>query len=145
MIPINNPLKIVVDTNVLLVSILPRFSYYKIFEEIQSGKVNVYVSNDIVSEYTEVFSRRYTPHITEILLNTLFNLPNVFFVDPKFQWKLIELDPDDNKFVDCAVASSVDYIISNDRHFDILKEIPFPKVTVLKAEEFIALIKIVNK
>jgi putative PIN family toxin of toxin-antitoxin system len=142
---INNPLKIVVDTNVLLVSILPRFSYYKIFEEIQSGKVNVYVSNDIVSEYTEVFSRRYTPHITEILLNTLFNLPNVFFVDPKFQWKLIELDPDDNKFVDCAVASSVDYIISNDRHFDILKEIPFPKVTVLKAEEFIALIKIVNK
>ncbi|MBK8625130.1 MAG: putative toxin-antitoxin system toxin component, PIN family [Saprospiraceae bacterium] len=145
MMSINNPLKIVVDTNVLLVSILPRFSYYKIFEEIQSGKVNVYVSNDIVSEYTEVFSRRYTPHITEILLNTLFNLPNVFFVDPKFQWKLIELDPDDNKFVDCAVASSVDYIISNDRHFDILKEIPFPKVTVLKAEEFIALIKIVNK
>ena len=145
MMSINNPLKIVVDTNVLLVSILPRFSYYKIFEEIQSGKVNVYVSNDIVSEYTEVFSRRYTPHITAILLNTLFNLPNVFFVDPKFQWKLIELDPDDNKFVDCAVASSVDYIISNDRHFDILKEIPFPKVTVLKAEEFIALIKIVNK
>ncbi len=75
----------------------------------------------------------------------MFNLPNVFFVDPKFQWKLIELDPDDNKFVDCAVASSVDYIISNDRHFDILKEIPFPKVTVLKAEEFIELIKIVNK
>ena len=145
MMSISNPLKIVVDTNVLLVRILPRFSYYKIFEEIQSGKVNVYVSNDIVSEYTEVFSRRYTPHITEILLNTLFNLPNVFFIDPKFQWKLIELDPDDNKFVDCAVASSVDYIISNDRHFDILKEIPFPKVTVLKAEEFIALIKIVNK
>jgi putative PIN family toxin of toxin-antitoxin system len=145
MTPINNPLKIVVDTNVLLVSILPRFSYYKIFEAIQLGKVNVYVSNDIVSEYTEVFSRRYTPHITEILLNTLINLPNVFFIDPKFQWKLIELDPDDNKFVDCAVASSVDYIISNDRHFDILKEIPFPKVTVLKAEEFIALIKIVNK
>ncbi len=75
----------------------------------------------------------------------MFNLPNVFFVDPKFQWKLIEIDPDDNKFVDCAVASSVDYIIFNDRHFDILKEIPFPKVTVLKAEEFIALIKIVNK
>lgn len=141
MMPINNPIKVVVDTNVFLVSILPRFSYYKIFEAIQSGKVNVYVSNDIVSEYTEVFSRRYTPQITEILLNTLFNLPNVFFIDPKFQWKLIELDPDDNKFVDCAVASSVDYIISNDRHFDILKEISFPKVTVLKAEEFIELIK----
>lgn len=141
MMPINNPIKVVVDTNVFLISILPRFSYYKIFEAIQSGKVNVYVSNDIVSEYTEVFSRRYTPQITEILLNTLFNLPNIFFIDPKFQWKLIELDPDDNKFVDCAVASSVDYIISNDRHFDILKEISLPKVTVLKAEEFIELIK----
>ncbi len=142
---INNPLKVVIDTNVLLVSILPKFSYYKIFEEILSGKINVYVSNDIISEYTEVFSRRYTLHITEILLNTLVNLPNVYFIDPKFHWQLIELDPDDNKFVDCAVASSVDYIISNDRHFDILKEIPFPKVTVLKAGEFIELIKIVNK
>ena len=55
MMPINNPLKIVVDTNVLLVSILPKFSYYKIFEEILSGKVNVYVSNDIISELQKSF------------------------------------------------------------------------------------------
>ena len=41
MMSINNPLKIVVDTNVLLVSILPKFVYYKIFEEIQSGKINL--------------------------------------------------------------------------------------------------------
>ena len=75
----------------------------------------------------------------------MVNLPNVYLIDPKFNWQLIELDPDDNKFVYCAVASSVDYIISNDRHFDILKEIPFPKVTVLNAGEFIELIKIVNK
>jgi predicted nucleic acid-binding protein len=45
-------------------------------------------------------------------------------------------DPDDNKFVDCAIASNADYIVSQDSHFDILKFIDFPKVNVIRLEEF---------
>ena len=43
---------------------------------------------------------------------------------------LIQSDSDDNKFVDCCVTANAQYIVSNDRHFDILKHIEFPHVNV---------------
>ena len=45
-----------------------------------------------------------------------------------FAWFLIEADPDDNKFVDCAIAGQADYIVTHDKHFRILDEIQFPRV-----------------
>jgi uncharacterized protein len=53
---------------------------------------------------------------------------------------LITIDPDDNKFVDCAIAAGADYIITNDHHFDILAQISFPEVRVCSAEEFLAML-----
>ena len=43
---------------------------------------------------------------------------------------LIQSDSDDNKFVDCCITANAQYIVSNDRHFDILKHIEFPHVNV---------------
>ena len=46
-------------------------------------------------------------------------------------------DSDDNKFVDCAVASDAEYIVTNDKHFNPLKAIPWPKVEIIKIADFI--------
>ena len=43
---------------------------------------------------------------------------------------------DDDKFVDCAIAANADYIVSEDSHFNALKKIPFPLLTVLTLDEF---------
>jgi len=48
----------------------------------------------------------------------------------------MEKDPDDNKFFDCAVAGNADYIVSEDKHFNILKHIPFPSVNAIKTIDF---------
>lgn len=48
---------------------------------------------------------------------------------------LIKEDPDDNKFVDCAVAGSAKFIVSEDRHYNILKTVDFPRVEVLGLDE----------
>ena len=50
---------------------------------------------------------------------------------------MIEQDPDDNKFVDCAIIAGADYIVSEDAHFRILAESPFPEILVIRLEEFI--------
>ena len=63
-------------------------------------------------------------------------LPNVEKVEPFFQVRLIESDVDDNKFVDCAFASNAHYVVTDDKHFNILKTIDFPKIPVISAEEF---------
>lgn len=48
---------------------------------------------------------------------------------------------DRNKFADCAVACGADYLVTNDRHYNILNDIPFPPITIIKAEGFLELIK----
>jgi predicted nucleic acid-binding protein len=71
----------------------------------------------------------------------LIRLANVEKIETYYNWLLITEDVDDNKFVDAAVAGNVDYVISNDRHFNILKSVDFPKVDVLSPEEFIEILK----
>jgi predicted nucleic acid-binding protein len=40
------------------------------------------------------------------------------------------------KFVDCAISANADYIVSNDKHFNILKSVGFPKIEVVNIETF---------
>jgi len=61
----------------------------------------------------------------------------LYFVDPHYSLHLIQEDPDDNKFVDCAFVANATYIVSNDKHFDVLKTIDFPQILVLKLHEFL--------
>jgi predicted nucleic acid-binding protein len=62
--------------------------------------------------------------------------PNVHLVDIFYHWNLIEVDPNDNKFIDCAISSNAYCLVSNDKHFNVVKGIDFPKLNVLRLEEF---------
>ena len=61
--------------------------------------------------------------------------------EPYFQLMLIEADLDDNKFVDCAFASNAHFIVTDDKHFNVLKTTDFPKIPVISAEDFLLLLK----
>ena len=45
-------------------------------------------------------------------------------------------DVDDNKFVDCAIAANAELIVTNDKHFNVLKTVDWPKLTILGIKEF---------
>ncbi len=66
--------------------------------------------------------------------------PDVVFVSNYFFWNLITVDPDDNKFVDCAISANANFIVTNDKHFKVLKKIPFPSMTVISADDFVELL-----
>ena len=70
--------------------------------------------------------------------NTIVTRPNTLKLDPHFQFRLIEQDVDDNKFVDCAIVANAQYIVTEDRHFKVLETIDFPKVDVVGLDEFLA-------
>lgn len=92
-------------------------------------------------EYSEQLNARYNDSFFDKLISAFINLPDVSVFDPTYKWKLIESDPDDDKFVDCAVAANADFIVTNDKHFKVLKHVNFPSVNVLNADEFIAVLK----
>ena len=73
-----------------------------------------------------------------ISMNVLHTLsrPNEIRKDSHYTFALIEADKDDNKFVDCAIAANAKCIVTEDKHFRVLKNIPFPKVEILGIEEF---------
>jgi len=48
----------------------------------------------------------------------------------------------DNKFVDCYIAAGAEYLITHDKHFDVLAAVPFPKVNVVRIDEFMAALNI---
>lgn len=95
------------------------------------------VTNEIIEEYVEVIGRNINQHVAETVVYIIMTRNNVLHIDPHFRFRLIESDPDDNKFVDCAIASNAKYIVSQDHHFDILKRIPFPKVDVISIDSFL--------
>lgn len=47
-------------------------------------------------------------------------------------------DLDDNKYCDCAVSGVADFIVTEDKHFNILKGIEFPPLSVLGIHDFLA-------
>ena len=65
------------------------------------------------------------------------NNPYTQFVTPYFHFKLIVSDPDDDKFVDCAIAANAKFVVTDDGHFDVLKQIDFPKVEIIGLDDMI--------
>jgi uncharacterized protein len=137
-------MKIILDTNVLLVSLPSHSKYYPIFQALQNKVFDLYLSNEILTEYEEIIARSLGLNRTDLKLQELLNLSNVHRIEPFYNWQLIEADADDNKFADCAVACGADYLVTNDRHYNILNDIPFPPITIIKAEEFLEIVKSLN-
>jgi uncharacterized protein len=127
---------VIIDTNILLVSISSRSKYHWIYDLVLDGKINVAFTQDILIEYEEQISKHWNPSVATDVIRSLTELSTSKFVSIYYFLGLIISDPDDNKFVDCAFASNADFIISNDNHFGVLKDIPFPSIPVLKIDEF---------
>ena len=129
-------MKIVFDTNCLL-SVLPKKSPYRcLWDAFLCGGFDLCYTTEILQEYEEILSRFYFPKIAEFTVGTLVESPNTFQIIPYFKWNTIYADPDDNKFVDCALNAGADYIVTNDRHFNELKSIAFPPIKVIDLDTF---------
>jgi predicted nucleic acid-binding protein len=66
---------------------------------------------------------------------------NVDRIEVYYKWNLIEVDKDDNKFVDCAIAGNAQFIVTNDKHFRALQDIDFPKVEIISSVDFMKKLK----
>lgn len=130
-------MRVVVDTNSLMVSIAKISESRWLFDAILNGQVELALTTDILEEYEEIIGTFYnSPRLAKNVIETLINLPNLIEVSPHYFWYLIQTDTDDNKFVDCAIACNADYVITEDGHFNVLKTIEFPSVRVCTRTEF---------
>lgn len=131
---------IVLDTNVLLMAVSSRSVYHKVWQAFLDGDYTLCVTNEIVEEYVEVLARNINIRVAEVVVYTILTRWNVRKLDPHFRFRMIKADEDDNKFVDCAIVANAGYIVTEDHHFDVLREIKFPVVNIIGIEDFVRLL-----
>lgn len=124
--------RIVLDTNCLLMCVSSKSPYHKVWTEFVEGRVEWCVSTEILSEYMEILEQKTNAWFAEVIVNAIVNNENTVRVSPSFFFNLIQADPDDNKFVDCAVCGNAEYIVSNDSHFRALNDIDWLNSNLLQ-------------
>lgn len=129
-------MRYVVDTNVLLAAFSRKSPCHWIWESLLAREFILCVTTDILDEYAEQFEWFYSPTTSDYVMQTLENLLNIEFITYYYRWQLITADPDDDKFVDCAIAANTQFVVSEDGHFKVLKKIAFPKIEVLRINDF---------
>lgn len=116
-------MKVVIDTNVFVSSFFggnPR----EIIDLWKVGKITLCVSKDILDEYTEVLQRIGLEDEDEIgeLLSLFAKGISMIFTAKTPKIKAVKNDPDDDKFIECAVALKAEVIITGDRSLEEVKD-----------------------
>jgi len=135
-------MRIVLDINVLLVSIPVGKKYRPIFDALKSGVFTLLITNEILTEYEEKIGEKTKPEIAQNVVRLLLTIPNVERISNiYYRWNLINTDPDDNKYTDCAVAANATYIVSDDSDFRVLTRTHFPPLSLLTSDEFLEMLQ----
>lgn len=133
-------MRIILDCNIIVMSLNLRSAYYNIYKAFLDEKYTLLVSQLIVHEYEEIVEKKFGTAVSETFLNILNESNNVEFKTIYYNWNLIPTDPDDNKYCDCYVAGAADYLVTQDKHFNILSSINFPAIKVLSIDDFLKML-----
>jgi len=129
-------MRIVLDTNVFVSGIFFSGPPSQILKAWQKQRLQIALSEEILFEYQRVsneLSLKY-PQIDITPIIELITI-HVLLIDTEGVDISICQDPDDDKFIECAVAGKCDIIVSGDRH--LLRLVRHEGVRILKPREFV--------
>ena len=133
-------IKLVIDTNVFISSFFNRDGNpKKIIDLWKTGQIILCISEKILEEYTEVLIRLGLEQEKELpeIIYLFGNSTNLSCQPVISEIKIITEDPEDNMFLECAIANDADYIISGDKHLLALKS--FKNIIILSPASFLQL------
>jgi hypothetical protein len=129
-------MRVVIDTNIFVSSFFggkPR----KIIDLWKTGKITLCLSNAILDEYIDVLRRvglREEDELEELL--SLFSRGlNLLFTTKTPKIRIIKNDPDDDKFIECAVALEAHTVITGDREVLTIKE--YMGIRIVTPQQFL--------
>ena len=129
-------LKVVMDTNVFVSGVFFSGPPYQILKAWQSGEFELVISQEILDEYRrvgEILGEERPAIDLKPILNFVLEHAKVY-KSAVLKERICE-DPDDDKFIACALASGSKVIISGDKH--LLKVSGYQGIQVLKPREFV--------
>lgn len=127
-------MRIVIDTNVVISGTFFGGNPRKVLEAVVDGKIAAFATADIVAEYQEIVDEMILRKQGRLRRDVLAPFEAALhLVQPDCSLDVCR-DPDDDKFLECAVASHALYIVSGDK--DLLDLGAFDNVDIVTAAEF---------
>ena len=118
--------------------------YYPIWRDFVSGKYTLCFTNELLTEYEEILTQKLGPDIAANVIKAILDLPNTRMLQVYYHLRLITADPDDDKFVDCAFKTNAQFIVTEDRHYDVLRQVKYPKINVIDIESILEYLQILT-
>ena len=112
-------MRAVLDTNVLISGVIATGVPHKLLIKGFTQEYQIVVSTETLTEFRETLSKypdRFHMDTSEIQREVETIRYFAEFVDPQIEIAAVEADPDDDKFIEAAVAGEVAYLVSGDRH-----------------------------
>ena len=127
-------MKIVIDTNVVISGVFFGGNPRKIIEKVVDGNFDAYATVEIIDEYMEIIDSMIEKKHVGLNKNTLYPLFLALKIIEKKSNIDVCRDPDDDKFIECAVDSKALYIVSGDK--DLLDICEYEGIQIITAKEF---------
>ncbi len=129
-------MKVVLDTNILWVSIPRTSSSNWSIEDLFAQRYILCITTDILEEYEEIIKRFLGIQTAQNFMALLGTLPNIEKITKHIRRQLISDDPGDDKFADCYLWGNAQHLVTHDKHFNVLKKRAFPKINVVTISDF---------
>lgn len=133
--------KVILDTNVIISAFLKADSNPALILALGlEGSLTVCLSETIWQEYRGVLRRKKFQGLDQESIEKLLSMikQEGLWVSPRISVAILSRDPADNKFLECALESQADYLITgNTRHFPLKK---FHVTQIITPRDFIDLI-----
>jgi putative PIN family toxin of toxin-antitoxin system len=129
-------MRVVIDTNVYISGSLWKGNEERVIDLCTSGKIENYTTFDIIDEIDRVLryrKLRLTEKEAEQLVKVFLSFSKI--VNPNVKVDIVEEDQSDNKFLECAIGSGSDILITGDDHLLNLKE--FAGVRIMNSNSFL--------
>lgn len=132
--------KTVADTNVLISATFWNGDSNRIIEKAERKEIELITSKEIIEEFSRVLNyKEIQDKVKNKNLEMRRTLEKVVsistIIEPQERHVIIKDDPEDDKFLDCAVAGKADFIVSQNYHLLNLKE--FKGIKIVKPKEFL--------
>ena|SRR3989344_1789085 len=116
-------MSVVLDTNTLISAIVWDGSISeKMLTEFIKNKTKIYISLQILAEFQKILKREFKYDDEQILNITGQVLAFSILIEPTIKLNVVEDDPDDNMFIECALTAKAKYIITMDEHLLKIEE-----------------------
>lgn len=135
---------VVLDTNVVISALLSAEGPpAQIIDLWETGKIDIAVSAPLLDEVKRVMGYEKVKKYLKLTPKEINRLVSgwrtaAIYVESEQELAVIEEDPDDNRFLECAIAAEADYIVSGDHHLLDLSE--YQGIEILPPAGFVVLL-----